>query len=110
MKRADLLPFGMLILVITTFTWSGCSYSKKRWNKFKADVQREAAKPRTAQAKCEQQGGILFEGRCHTPSENSFDEQTCRLRGGLYVQDECYFPPEGHPRFQIEEPEGTETN
>lgn len=92
MRRA-ILVIALLIPLGTL----ACSYTKRRWDNFKEDVRKEAARPRTKEGICQSRGGILYNEKCYTPVEVITDKETCRLRGGLFLDEQCFFLEGGSP-------------
>jgi hypothetical protein len=96
MHRArDVNSFTVAWLIL--FSLSGCGYPKQQWKEYTEKVKHMAEEPKTAEGKCQRQGGILYNGQCYAPSTNGplLDEATCHMRGGLYIDDRCLVAPKG---------------
>jgi hypothetical protein len=96
MRRAILIGVLLVPLGISACSYTK-SYTKKRWDNFKEEVRKEAAKPRTKEGICQSQGGILYNEKCYIPNEAIVDRETCRIRGGLFLDEQCFFLEEGNP-------------
>jgi hypothetical protein len=73
------------------------SYTKQRWENFKEEVRKEAAKPRSKEEACQRLEGVFYNEKCYTPNDAFPDKETCRLRGGLFLDEQCYFLEDGNP-------------
>ena len=93
------------VLSLTLLLPCGCSYPQQRWKEFKKDfqeqVKRSAEEPKTAEGKCQRQGGVLYNAQCYTPSTDSpaLDENACHMRGGLYIGEKCLVAPKQRASF-----------
>jgi len=87
----------MLLILVLVTAWHGsaCSYPKEKFREFQKEVARKAAEPRTPEERCQRQGGVMNGEQCYTPSTVALDERTCRLRGGLYLNEQCLVSSQG---------------